>query len=87
MSSCPFHLLLVLTVSAFSSWLFAPAPPPSPGLTTRPRITNLSNPYTIAAQSDMVLQLCSALGLRQVVLVAHADGCLVTLRAAATSVG
>lgn len=39
----------------------------------------------MSSQAQLVLKLCSALGLRQVVLVAHADGCLVTLRAAAIS--
>ncbi|KAG2496113.1 hypothetical protein HYH03_005716 [Edaphochlamys debaryana] len=58
---------------------------PAFGLTSRPRVTDQCNPYTVAAQSDLVLALCTALGLRRVVLVAHADGCLVTLRAAATS--
>ncbi|GFR39649.1 hypothetical protein Agub_g115 [Astrephomene gubernaculifera] len=58
---------------------------PGFGLTSRPKANELSNPYTVASQSQLLLQLCGALGLRQVVLVAHADGCLVTLRAAATS--
>ncbi|KAG2448528.1 hypothetical protein HYH02_006419 [Chlamydomonas schloesseri] len=58
---------------------------PAFGLTARPKATDQNNPYTMASQSQLVLQLCSALGLRQVVLVAHADGCLVALRAAATS--
>ncbi|PNH07831.1 hypothetical protein TSOC_005683, partial [Tetrabaena socialis] len=58
---------------------------PAFGLTSRPKATGQSNPYTVASQSQLVLQLCAALGLRRVVLVAHADGCLVALRAAAMS--
>ncbi|KXZ55263.1 hypothetical protein GPECTOR_3g400 [Gonium pectorale] len=58
---------------------------PAFGLTSRPKATEQSNPYTVASQSQLLLQLCSALGLRHVVLVAHADACLVTLRAAAAS--
>ncbi|EFJ45044.1 hypothetical protein VOLCADRAFT_118552, partial [Volvox carteri f. nagariensis] len=58
---------------------------PAFGLTSRPKATEQNNPYTVSSQSQLLLQLCSALRLRQVVLMAHADGCLVTLRAAATS--
>ncbi|GLI60602.1 hypothetical protein VaNZ11_002775 [Volvox africanus] len=58
---------------------------PAFGLTSRPKATDQSNPYTVFSQSQLLLQLCSALRLRQVVLMAHADGCLVTLRAAAIS--
>ncbi|GLC59570.1 hypothetical protein PLESTB_001501500 [Pleodorina starrii] len=58
---------------------------PAFGLTSRPKATEQSNPYTVSSQSQLLLQLCSSLRLRHVVLMAHADGCLVTLRAAATS--
>lgn len=56
---------------------------PAFGLTSRPRVSGDINHYQVSSQAELVLQLCAALGLKQVVLVAHADGCLVTLRAAA----
>lgn len=34
------------------------------------------------SQARLLLELCCALGLQQVVLAGHADGCLVALRAA-----
>ena len=45
----------------------------------------LSNPYTISSQAQLVLALCSVLDVQRVLLVGHADGCLVTLAAAAAA--
>lgn len=54
------------------------------GLTERPRVGPGSgaSPYTVASQAHLVLSLCQALGLKRVVLVGQADGCLVALMAA-----
>ncbi|KAJ9523876.1 hypothetical protein QJQ45_020064 [Haematococcus lacustris] len=60
---------------------------PGFGLTSRPLCSaatrNSHNPYAMGSQALLLLRLCVALGLDQVVLAAHADGCLVALRAAA----
>lgn len=55
------------------------------GLTDRPSVPKHAtlNPYTVRAQAQLTLDMCAALGLRRVVLVGHADGCLVALLAAA----
>ena len=67
-------------------------PPPVilPGLTSRPVINheqrhNSSNPYSMGAQAELMMQLCTRLGLRKVLLLAHADACLLALRAASLS--
>jgi pimeloyl-ACP methyl ester carboxylesterase len=52
-------------------------PPPPPAGSGRP------DPYAPAAQALLVLQLCGALGVRRAVLVAHGDGCLIAVMAAA----
>eukprot|EP00798_Chlamydomonas_sp_ICE-L_P000009 gene9-12818_t len=57
---------------------------PGFGLTSRPTVTNgdnISNPYSVASQAQLLLKLAAALGLEKVVLVSHADGCLLTMRA------
>jgi len=60
---------------------------PGFGLTSRPHPppagSSRPNPYSPAAQAALVLQLCGALGIRRVLLVAHGDGCLVAIMAAA----
>jgi pimeloyl-ACP methyl ester carboxylesterase len=43
------------------------------------------NPYSIEAHAHLTLRFCAALGLRRVVLVGHADGCLVVVHAAAAA--
>ncbi|GAX85063.1 hypothetical protein CEUSTIGMA_g12483.t1 [Chlamydomonas eustigma] len=60
---------------------------PAFGLTSRPLInhdqrTSSSNPYSMGAQAELMLQLCSQLGLRKVLLLAHGDACLLALRSA-----
>lgn len=59
------------------------------GLTSRPAIshrhrhsTEAGNPYSMGAQAHLLLDFCSQLGLEHVIFVAHADGCLLALRAA-----
>ncbi|MEW5319945.1 MAG: hypothetical protein WDW38_011055 [Sanguina aurantia] len=60
---------------------------PAFGLTSRPRVVDdLHNPYSVGSQAALTLQLCAALGLHRVVLIAHSDGCLLALRAAALAV-
>ncbi|KAI8468324.1 MAG: hypothetical protein J3K34DRAFT_523032 [Monoraphidium minutum] len=51
-----------------------PAPPPGGGA---------PDPYSPGAQALLALQLCGALGVRRALLVAHGDGCLVAVMAAA----
>ena len=56
------------------------------GLTSRPAQRNGgANRYSLAAQADLVLQLCAACGVKQVVLAGHSDGALVALMAAAAA--
>lgn len=53
------------------------------GLTARVAVTaKRPNPYTLASQAHLLLSLCQSLGLTRVLLAAHADGCLLALRAA-----
>ena len=63
---------------------------PLPGLTSRPIISreqrhSSANPYSMGAQAEMTMQLCAQLGLKRVLLLAHADACLLALRAASLS--
>lgn len=44
------------------------------------------DPYSLAGQAGMILGLCQLLGVRRVLLVAHADGCAVAAHAAAAAV-
>lgn len=44
-----------------------------------------ANPYSIHAQAHLTLRFCELLGLRRVLLVGHADGCLVAVHAAAAA--
>jgi len=39
----------------------------------------------LAAQADLVLRLCSACGVKQVLLAGHSDGALLALMAAAAA--
>lgn len=60
---------------------------PGWGLTSRPRreeweANNLSNPYMLDTQVDMLLSFCKEMGLSSVVLVGHDDGGLLALKAA-----
>ena len=56
----------------------------SAGLTSRPTpAQGKDNPYSMSFQSELLLQLCSTLGLERAILVAHADGSLLALRAVA----
>ena len=56
------------------------------GLTSRPAQRNGdASRYSLAAQADLVLQLCAACGVKQVVLAGHSDGALVALMAAAAA--
>lgn len=58
----------------------------SAGLTSRPAQRNGgASRYSLAAQADLVLQLCAACGVKQVVLAGHSDGALVALMAAAAA--
>ncbi len=61
---------------------------PDAGLTSRPSLAagHQPNPYTLGAQAHLMLSLCQALGLTRVVIAAHADGCLLALRAASMSI-
>jgi pimeloyl-ACP methyl ester carboxylesterase len=60
---------------------------PAFGLTSRPppppKGAGGLDPYSPAGQALLLLQLCGALGIRRAVLVAHGDGCLVAVMAAA----
>ena len=59
------------------------------GLTSRPEVdrqadgATSNNPYSLAFQAQMVLELCNLWGCQRVVLVGHSDGALLALRAAA----
>lgn len=58
---------------------------PGFGLTARPSITaeqrgGPHNPYALDNQVELMMQLCAQLGIRRVLLVAHADACLMALR-------
>mmetsp|Transcript_18106 Transcript_18106/g.38963 ORF Transcript_18106/g.38963 Transcript_18106/m.38963 type:complete len:770 (+) Transcript_18106:366-2675(+) len=59
---------------------------PAFGLTSRPAVSHdqrdSSNPYALGQQAFTMLDLCAALGLKYIVIVAHADGCLLALRSA-----
>ncbi|KAK9811616.1 hypothetical protein WJX72_007022 [[Myrmecia] bisecta] len=59
---------------------------PAFGLTSRPLPRHgedaWRSPYSLAAQAELTLALCTALGLRRAVFVGHADGALVALLAA-----
>jgi pimeloyl-ACP methyl ester carboxylesterase len=54
---------------------------PAFGLTSRPPALADGTPYTVESQALLLLEFCAALGLQQVLLVAHADGALLALRA------
>lgn len=60
---------------------------PGFGLTSRPQPqpagSSRPDPYAPVTQALLVLQLCGALGIKRVLLVAHGDGCLVAIMAAA----
>ncbi|DBB10108.1 TPA: hypothetical protein ACH3X3_001692 [Trebouxia sp. C0006] len=59
---------------------------PAFGLTSRPAQRNANtNRYSLAAQADLVLHLCSACGVKQVLLAGHSDGALLALMAAAAA--
>lgn len=45
-----------------------------------------SNPYSIKAQAQLTLRMCELLGLKQVLLLSHADGCIAAVHAAAAAV-
>ena len=56
------------------------------GLTSRPAQRNANtNRYSLEAQADLVLHLCSACGVKQVLLAGHSDGALLALMAAAAA--
>ena len=53
---------------------------PAFGLTARPKCDETSkNPYTLQSQQSLVLDLCSRLGIKRAMLVAHSDGCMLAL--------
>ena len=56
------------------------------GLTTRPAQhgTGVSQ-YSLAAQADLILHLCTACAISQVTLMGHSDGALLALMAAAAA--
>ncbi|CAD7697615.1 unnamed protein product [Ostreobium quekettii] len=57
---------------------------PAFGLTARPQVSpDRVSPYTTAAQKKLTVQLCQALGIRQLILVGHSDGCVLALMVAA----
>jgi len=59
---------------------------PAFGLTSRPgKISKDWNPYSSKFQASLLLQLCAALKLSEVVAVGHADGALLALLSAAAS--
>ncbi|DBA73057.1 TPA: hypothetical protein ACH3X2_009998 [Trebouxia sp. C0005] len=59
---------------------------PAFGLTSRPaQRSGSTSRYSLAAQADLVLHLCSACGVKQVVLAGHSDGALLALMAAAAA--
>ncbi|KAF6249054.1 hypothetical protein COO60DRAFT_1004676 [Scenedesmus sp. NREL 46B-D3] len=43
------------------------------------------NPYSVEAHAHLALRFCAVLGIKRVVLVGHADGCLVVVHAAAAA--
>lgn len=56
------------------------------GLTSRPeQRSGAASRYSLAAQADLVLQLCAACGVAQVLLAGHSDGALLALMAAAAA--
>jgi len=55
---------------------------PAFGLTSRPvPAGDQGNPYTMESQAALVLDLCCQLGLQEVILAGHADGCLLAMKA------
>ncbi|KAF5832211.1 Alpha/Beta hydrolase protein [Dunaliella salina] len=55
---------------------------PAFGLTSRPvPASDQGNPYTMESQAALVLDLCCQLGLQDVILAGHADGCLLAMKA------
>lgn len=57
---------------------------PGFGLTSRPTVSQGFNPYTMEHAAQVALQLCSALGYKDIILAGHSDGAVVALVAAAT---
>ena len=56
------------------------------GLTSRPpQQRGGPSRYSLAAQADVVLQLCKACGVQHVLLAGHSDGALLALMAAAAA--
>ena len=56
------------------------------GLTARPaQCSGDASRYSLAAQADLILHLCSACSISHVVLVGHSDGALLALMAAAAA--
>lgn len=56
------------------------------GLTSRPAQRNGgASRYSLAAQADLILQLCEACGVTKVLLAGHSDGALLALMAAAAA--
>ena len=59
------------------------------GLTSRPvwnKSASEPNPYSNAAQAQIIQQMCSELHLQRVILAGHSDGALIALMAAAQTV-
>jgi len=60
---------------------------PGFGLSDRPERGSFPvkrSPYSVTMQARYVEELCSALGIKEVLLVGHADGCLLAMQAAVT---
>ena len=52
---------------------------PGFGLTSRPSVTQGTNPYTLEYAAEVALQLCPALGFTRIIFAGHADGAVVVL--------
>ena len=59
------------------------------GLTSRPQPGawrfGEPSPYSQLGQAYLILQLCDALGIQQLTLVGHSDGCLPVVMAVAAA--
>ncbi|KAK9908457.1 hypothetical protein WJX75_008214 [Coccomyxa subellipsoidea] len=56
---------------------------PGFGLTSRPSVTQGTNPYTLEHAAEAAVQLCLALGFTKMIFAGHADGAVVGLVAVA----
>lgn len=52
---------------------------PAFGLTARPKGDAAVSPYAFQSQQSLVLELCNKLGIKKAMLVAHSDGCILSL--------